>query len=152
MRQGASGAKASRPEWDKCLARLDPGDTLVVVKLDRMGRSVRNLLDVIMTLKDKGVALVILDQQIDTSTAMGKCFFTVMAAFAEFERDVIIERTMDGLANARAQGHVPPGCQVSYTPEAAAMARKMRAEGTRVETIAEVLKVSRATAYRMVKA
>ena len=95
---GASGVKASRPEWDKCLDRLEKGDALVCVKLDRIGRSVRNLMDVIGLLEQRGVNLQCLDQPIDTTSAMGKMLFTILAAFAEFEHDLIVERTMDGLA------------------------------------------------------
>jgi len=94
---GASGARASRPEWDKCLDRLEPGDTLVCTKLDRIGRSVRNLMDVSSLLQERGVDLVCLDQPIDTTSPQGRLFFTILAAFAEFERDLIRERTRDGL-------------------------------------------------------
>ena len=148
-----SGSKASRPDWDACLARLEKGDVLVTVRLDRLGRSIRNLIDVVTMLGERGVDIVILDQGIDTTTSAGKFMFHIMASVAEFERDLIIERTNDGLARARANGGgIPPGRKRQYTDEQAALAKRLRAEGTRVPTIAEVLKVSRATAYRMLAA
>lgn len=101
---GASGAKASRPGWDQCLAALRKGDTLVCVRLDRIGRSVRNLVDVVNTLSERGVNLRVLDQSIDTSTPAGRLVFHVFAAIAEFERELIIERTRDGLATTAARG------------------------------------------------
>ena len=101
---GASGAKASRPEWDKVLDRLELGDTLVCVKLDRIGRSVRNLVDVVADLGKRGVDLVVLDQAIDTTTPGGRLVFHVLAGIAEFEREPIIERTKDGLAATTARG------------------------------------------------
>src|SRR5256885_1412091 len=101
---GVSGRKASRPEWDKCLDHLREGDILVVVRLDRMGRSVANLIDVVTSLKTRGVQFRAIDQGIDTTTPAGKFFFHVLAALAEMEADINHERTMDGLAAARARG------------------------------------------------
>ena len=102
---GASGTKASRPQWDKCRAALRPGDTLVIVRLDRVGRSVRNLLDVISELEARQVNLVVLDQSIDLSTPTGRLLLHMLAAIAVFERDLIIERTLDGQATVRASGN-----------------------------------------------
>ena len=101
---GVSGARASRPEWDRCLAQMRRGDVLVAVRLDRIGRSVRNLLDVAQDLQDRGVDLVLLDQGIDTSTSLGKMLFTILGAVAEYERNLIVERTKDGLASTTARG------------------------------------------------
>ena len=104
--KGISGTHASRPKWDKLLARLQPGDVLVATKLDRIGRSVRNLLDVAALLQDRGIDLICLDQPIDTTSPQGKLFFTILAAFAEFERNLIIERTRDGQASVRRAGNL----------------------------------------------
>jgi DNA invertase Pin-like site-specific DNA recombinase len=104
--KGASGAKASRPEWDKLRAELRPGDTLVAIRLDRIGRSVGNLVEVAESLDANGVALRVLDQSIDTSTPTGRLLFHMLAAIAEFERDLIIERTKDGQAVVRANGNL----------------------------------------------
>lgn len=101
---GESGAKASRPEWDKCLERLDAGDILKFTKLDRIGRSTINLLDVMRTLGDRKVDLVCLDQPIDTTTPAGKMVYTILAAFAQFERDLISARTKESLARKPARG------------------------------------------------
>jgi DNA invertase Pin-like site-specific DNA recombinase len=152
---GASGAKASRPEWDKCLERLEPGDTLVCVKLDRIGRSVRNLIDVANLLETRGVDLVCLDQPIDTTSAQGKLFFTILAAFAEFERALIIERTKDGLAATAARGR-NGGRKARLNESQVTYARQLRAEGKSVReigvTLAEMANqdkpVSRQTVYR----
>ena len=99
-----TGKLASRPEWDKCLDYLREGDVLVIVRLDRIGRSVKNLIEVVNSLGEAGVDLLVLDQNIDTTTPAGKFMFHILASLAEFERDLIRERTMDGLAAARARG------------------------------------------------
>jgi DNA invertase Pin-like site-specific DNA recombinase len=149
--KGASGAKASRPEWDKCLDRLEPGDTLVCTKLDRIGRSVRNLIDVSSLLRERGVDLVCLDQPIDTTSPQGKLFFTILAAFAEFERDLIRERTRDGLAATTARGR-NGGRKRRLTEDQKVTARKLRADGHSIREIGQLLgngkPVSRQTIYR----
>lgn len=104
--KGVSGTQARRPQWDKCLANLQRGDTLVTVKLDRIGRSVANLVEVVGQLRGAGVELVVLDQNIDTRTPSGKLLFHMLAAIAEFERDLIIERTKDGQAAVRRAGNL----------------------------------------------
>jgi DNA invertase Pin-like site-specific DNA recombinase len=100
----ASGARADRPVLAKVLDQLRPGDTLVVWKLDRLGRSLRHLVDTITGLADQGVGFRSLQEAIDTTTPGGKLVFHVFAALAEFERDLIRERTAAGLAAARARG------------------------------------------------
>src|SRR5664279_784631 len=102
----ASGAKASRPELDKMLDQLRPGDVVVVWRLDRLGRSLKNLIALVETLADRGVGFRSLSESIDTTTANGRLFFSIMGALAEFERDLIRERTHAGLAAARARGRV----------------------------------------------
>ncbi len=106
--KGQSGAKAKRPAWNRLLADLRPGDTIVSVRLDRIGRSVRNLFDTMDLLKARGCYLHVLDQGIDTSqpSGMGKLFFGILAVIAEFERDLIIERTVDGQATVRLTGNM----------------------------------------------
>ena len=152
--EGVSGKLASRPRWDECLAYLRPGDMLVTVKLDRIGRSIKNLIEVVTFLQDRGVDLVVLDQNIDTTTPTGKLIFHVLAAIAEFERDLIRERTMDGLAAARARGRVG-GSDPKLTPDQVRRAREMYDEtgtdGKRRWTVQEIgstFKVSRQTIYR----
>ena len=99
-----SGKLARRPELDKALLVLREGDQLVVTKLDRLGRSLAHLIELSGELQRRGVDLVVLDQGIDTSTAVGRMFFQILGAIAEFEHALMSERTMDGLAAARARG------------------------------------------------
>lgn len=149
---GASGAKASRPEWDRCLAQLRPGDTLVSVRLDRMGRSVRHLIDLRDDLEKRGVNLVLLDQGIDTRTPMGRMLFTILAAIAEFERALIIERTNDGLHREGAARGRQGGRKPRLKDDQVALARKLRADGHSIKEIGVLLgngkPVSRQTVYR----
>lgn len=100
----ASGAKANRPELDRMLEMLREGDTVVVWKLDRLGRSMQHLIDLIDKFNDMGVQFKSLTEQIDTSTAGGTLIFNVFASIAQFERDLIRERTKAGLEAARARG------------------------------------------------
>lgn len=101
-----SGKVASRPGLKRALKCVNSGDTLVVWKLDRLGRSVKNLIALISELHERGAHFRSLTDSIDTSTAMGRFFFHVMSALAEMERELIVERTLAGLAAARAQGRV----------------------------------------------
>jgi len=125
---------------------------LVATKLDRIGRSVRNLMDVIGLLEQRGVNLQCLDQPIDTSSALGKMIFTILAAFAEFEHDLIVERTMDGLAASTKPRDRNGGRRHRLTPEQQETARKLRADGYSIREIGAMLgngnPVSRQTVYR----
>jgi DNA invertase Pin-like site-specific DNA recombinase len=144
----ASGTLAKRPALDRALEYLREGDTLVVTKLDRLGRSVGNLKQVADRLQDQGVGLVALSQGIDTTTAGGRLFFHMLAAIAEFEHDLIVERTRDGLAAARARGR-KGGPKFKMTPTKVKQARAMYDEGKyTVQQIAETFGVSRPTIYR----
>jgi DNA invertase Pin-like site-specific DNA recombinase len=145
--KGVSGAKASRPELDACLAFLRSGDVLVVTKLDRLGRSVRNLCELVANLGEMGVDLVATQQGIDTTTPTGKLLFHILAAVAEFERDLIMERTRDGLAAARAKGNVG-GRKPTVTQDVLDIALARIARGHGVGAIARELKVGRSTLYR----
>jgi len=152
--RGVSGMLARRPQWDACLAYLRPGDVLVTIRLDRIGRSLRNLLEVMNDLGERGIDLKVIDQPIDTTTPGGRLIFAVLAAIAEFERDLIRERTMDGLAAARARGRVG-GRKRKLTDAQVSLARRLYDEvaddGRRAHTvqhIADVLKVDRTTVYR----
>jgi DNA invertase Pin-like site-specific DNA recombinase len=100
----ASGGKDDRPELAKALDALREGDTFIVYKLDRLARSTQKLFDVLFQLNKIGVEFISLSDKIDTSTAAGKALFGMMAVFAEFERDIIRERTKAGLQAARARG------------------------------------------------
>jgi DNA invertase Pin-like site-specific DNA recombinase len=147
---GVTGRLASRPQWDACRAFLRDGDILVVTKLDRVGRSVGNLVSVAADLHKSGVHLVVLDQAIDTATPAGRMLFHVLAAIAEFEHDLIAERTRDGLAAARARhgGKLPPrGPSISPDKLAAARQLYQRRDMT-AKRIAAAVGISRASLYR----
>jgi DNA invertase Pin-like site-specific DNA recombinase len=144
----ASGALDERPELTGVLDQLRPGDTLVVWKLDRLGRSLRHLIDTVGDLHRHGIGFRSLQESIDTTTPTGKLVFHLFGALAEFERDLIHERTMAGLAAARARGRLG-GRPSSMSPQKLAVARQLH-EGRQhtVAAIAEMLGVSRATIYR----
>ena len=147
--KGESGKKASRPEWDKCLAHLRRGDVLYVTRLDRMGRSVRHLVEVVNELAGRGVDLVVTEQGLSTTTSEGKLLFHIMAAVAEFEADIIKDRTMDGLAAARARGVKLGGRHPVLSHEDIRTARTLKAAGGySMADIARRVGCSRATLYR----
>ena len=144
----ASGSLANRPLLDRMLDQLRPEDVVVVWRLDRLGRSRKNLIALVEVLAEKGVGLRSLPDSIDTSTANGKFFFSVIGALGEFERDLIRERTLAGLAAARARGRVGGRPPVT-TPEKVKVAQPMYASREHtVEAIAKTLGVSRTTVYR----
>jgi DNA invertase Pin-like site-specific DNA recombinase len=154
----ASGKLARRPELDKALLVLRDGDQLVVTKLDRLGRSLDHLIELSKDLQARGVDLVVLDQGIDTSTAVGRMFFHILGAIAEFEHALMSERTLDGLAAARARGRTG-GQRPKLTPRQAKLALQMYEErgpdGRRrytVQQIAEEFAVTRPTIYRHLEA
>ena len=147
---GVSGKLTHRPELDKLWAKLVAGDKLTITKMDRIGRSTKHLLELANELRDRGVALQILNLQIDTSTPAGKLMFTVMAGIAEFERDLIVERTHEGLAAARARGRVG-GRKPKLSPKQIAMAREMVDSGKTIVDVAAILRVSRPTIYAALK-
>ncbi|GAA4107617.1 recombinase family protein [Enteractinococcus coprophilus] len=147
----ASGALQSRPELDKLLDQLRPGDTLVVWRLDRLGRSIRHLIDQLSELQDRGIEFRSLQENIDTSSPGGRLVFHIFASLAEFERDLIRERTNAGLAAARARGRTG-GRPPRLTPHQVTTAKKLYdQQDMTVAQIGEVLGVSRSTIYRALK-
>lgn len=148
FRDVASGAKTARPDLDSLLDQIRPGDTLVVWKLDRLGRSMQHLIDTVGMLRDRGVHFRSLTEGIDTATPTGKLVFHIFAALAEFERDRIIERTEAGLAAARARGRFG-GRRKSLTQrQVLTLYRMYDSREHTVAEIAETLGTSRATVYR----
>jgi DNA invertase Pin-like site-specific DNA recombinase len=147
-----SGSKAARPGLDQCLSQLKPGDTLVVWRLDRLGRSVRHLIDVVEDLRERGVGFKSLrDGAIDTTTASGKLIFHIFTALAEFERSLIQERTRAGLSVARARGRLGGRPPMSLDDPRIQTAKKLHADKSMViADICKTLQVSRPTFYRWV--
>jgi len=145
--QGASGSVSERPGLDRCLEHLREGDVLVVWKLDRLGRSTRHVLVVIDELNSRGVGFRSVTDGLHTEGAMGKAMLTIMAAFAELERDTMIERTRAGLAAAAANGR-KGGRPRKVDAADAAKARQLKEKGITATDIAKMLGVSRATVYR----
>jgi DNA invertase Pin-like site-specific DNA recombinase len=127
---------------------LRPGDTLTVWKLDRLGRSLRHLVDTVTALQEREVGFRSLQENIDTTTATGRLMFHVFAALAEFERDLIRERTQAGLTAARARGRLGGRKPVMTTEKLTAARRMYTSQNLPVAEIARVLGVSRATLYR----
>ncbi len=144
----ASGKLGPRPGLDSMLEQVRRGDTVVVWRLDRLGRSLRHLIEIFADLDNAGVAVRSLTENIDTSTPGGRLIFHVFASLAEFERDLIRERTLAGLAAARARGRTG-GRPTVWTDEKLHTAVTMYNSGEHdVATIARVLGVSRASIYR----
>ena len=148
FRDVGSGSLRSRPELDACLDRLDEGDTLIVWRLDRLGRSLRHLLSLLADLDERGIAFRSLTEAIDTSTAAGRLQIHLFAALAEFERSLGQERTRAGLQAARARGRTG-GRPTVVTARKLTAAIAMREQGQlTMSQIAEELAISPATLYR----
>ena len=146
-----SGTKARRPGLEQTFSHLRPGDTLVVWRLDRLGRSLRHLIDTVTDLQNKGIGFKSLTESIDTTTSGGKLVFHIFGALAEFEREIIRERTQAGLQSARARGRYG-GPKHKLTKKQVAIARQLWESKTPVKEICKTLGISRATFYRYVKA
>ncbi len=147
----ASGSQVVRPGLEEALAYVRPGDTLVVWRLDRLGRSLRHLIDAISLLQERGIGFRSLQEQIDTTTSGGKLVFHVFGALAEFERDLIRERTQAGLLAARAQGRLG-GRPKALDPRKVQIAQALYRDKTNVIVdICRTLRVSRATLYKYLK-
>ncbi|AWD25773.2 recombinase family protein [Micrococcus luteus] len=149
----ASGKSDDRPHLAACLKALRAGDTLLVWKLDRLGRDLRHLVNIVHELTERGVGLKVLTGQgaaIDTTTASGKLVFGIFAALAEFERELISERTKAGLASARARGR-KGGRPYKMTPAKIRLAMaSMGNKDTNVGALCKELGITRQTLYRHV--
>lgn len=146
-----SSGKADRPQLAAVLAELQPGDTLVICKLDRLARSLRELLTMAADLEARGIHLQVLDQAIDTSTPAGRLTFHVLGAVAEFERNMAIERTRDSVAHRRATGGDLGGRRVSWKPAQQQLGLRLRAEGQSIGEIAKALGLSKGSTHRMLQ-
>jgi DNA invertase Pin-like site-specific DNA recombinase len=154
---GVSGKHASRPEFDKALAYMREGDVLVITRLSRAMRSLHHLLDLVNGtkansyqdgLKARGIGLVVLKQGIDTTTPQGRLVFHILAALDEFQRELIVEGTNEGLASARARGRTG-GRKPKLTPAQAAQVRKLYdSREMTVQEIGEQYGITRESVYR----
>lgn len=143
----ASGKNTERPELEKALEYMREGDTLVIYKFDRLSRSTKDMLSIAEKLKERGINLKSLSDDIDTSSAYGQFFFTICAAFAQLEREMIVSRTNAGLAAAKARGRVG-GRKELVTKDKAITAKKMLDEGMSGAEVSKVIGLSKATMYR----
>lgn len=146
----ASGAASKRPELTRCLESLRAGDTLVVWKLDRLGRSLSHLVEVLASLQGKGVGFLSLTEAIDTESAAGRLLGHMLAALAEFERTLIVERTQAGLKAAKKRG-VKLGRRPSLSEDQRKHPRELLDRGESPATVAKLLKICRATLYNSLK-
>jgi DNA invertase Pin-like site-specific DNA recombinase len=142
-----SGTIDARPGLQQALAFARAGDTIVVWRLDRLGRSLRHLIDVAADLEKRGIGLCSLTESIDTSSAGGRLIFNIFGSLAEFERCLIRDRTLAGLAAARARGRVG-GRPSAFDERKLSLAKMMLKENTPVRDICEALGVSRSSFYR----
>ena len=142
-----TGTKRDRPELGKLLDRMTEGDTVVIESLSRLGRSTKDLIELTELFQSKGVHLVSLKESIDTSTSTGKLLFTLMSAIAQFERDVIADRTREGLKSARARGRT--GGRPKANPEAIRKAVKLyNTKQYSIREIEEMTGIKKTTLYR----
>jgi len=146
-----SGSVTDRPGLRLALSHLRSGDTLVVWRLDRLGRSLSHLIETVRQLQERGIGFRSLQEQIDTTTSGGKLVFHVFGALAEFERDLIRERTHAGLVAARARGRLFGRPKVLSSQQVKQLQSLAKDECTTVTEICETLGISRATFYRYIK-
>jgi DNA invertase Pin-like site-specific DNA recombinase len=146
-----SGAKTSRPEFDRMLAELEEGDRIVVAELDRLGRNSGHVILTIADLRERGIIVESIADKIDSSTDAGEAFMGMLAIIANMERRFIQRRTRSGLAEARAQGRVG-GRPRALNSLQAQTAIRLSDEGHKVRDIAKALKVSEPTIYRYLAA
>jgi DNA invertase Pin-like site-specific DNA recombinase len=142
-----TGAHVKRPALTRCLKALHTGDTLIVWKLDRLGRSLRDLIAMLDDFKKQGIIFVSLTEAIDTETPTGRAMWQMIGVLAELERSLIAERTRAGVKAAQRRG-VKFGRKAKLTPDRLAHARKLIDQGTTPTQAAKMIGVSRATIYR----
>ena len=145
-----TGAKKERPELQKLIDQLRDDDTVVIWKLDRLGRSLKDLVSIVTEIQQRGAGLLSLNDSIDTTTPQGKLTFHLFAALAEFERDIIRERTLAGLAAGRARGRKggrPKGLSRKAQHTAMIAEKLYQEQDLTVREICEELSISRSTLY-----
>jgi len=149
-KETVSGAKSKRPVLEELLQNLRPGDVLVIWKLDRLGRSLKHLVELVGELMNKGVGLQSINDPIDTTTPHGRLTFNIFASLAEFERDLIRERTQAGLQASRARGRLggrPKGLSQKALSTAAATETLYREGKLSINEITKMLRISKSTLY-----
>ena len=145
-----SGTKKHRPELDKLLSILQEGDVVVIESLSRLGRSVKNLADLLDTFNERKLRLISLKETIDTTSSTGKLLFTILSSLAQFERDVLVERTREGLNAARARGR----CGGRPKTDATTLNKAIALYNTKqysIKEIGELTGVSKSALYRAIK-
>jgi len=145
----ASGRSVDRPELANCLKALRPGDTLVVWRLDRLGRSISDLVAIVDALGQRGIQFESLNEKIETASPAGMMIFVVFAALASYERDIIKERTLAGLAAARSRGRVG-GRQPKLSTKQKYQMKTLIESGTPVSEVAKTFGLSRSTVYNYI--
>ena len=150
----AKGAKTDRPEWLELLKQIKNGDSLIIWKLDRMGRSLSHLISIVNELIEKNISIISLNDPIDTSSIQGKFMFNIFASLAEFEKDLIRERTMAGLRSARIRGKMggrPKGLS-KEAQRRACMAEALYAQKEfSINEIIQQLNISKTTLYKYLR-
>jgi len=154
FKEKMSGKNKTRPQFTKMVDQLRMGDTVVVWKLDRLGRSLKDLIELVSSFREKGVEFVSLKDGIDTGTATGRFTFNIFASLAEFEREIIRERTMAGLEAARTRGRKggrPKGLSKEALAKATSAKILYESGEKSIKEIADGLGISRATCYRYIE-
>ena len=154
FREIAKGARQDRPELNKLLEIIKEGDSITIWKLDRLGRSLHHLIKIVNELNNKNIGLISLNDPINTTTAQGRLMFNLFASLAEFERDVIYERTIAGLKSARARGRMggrPEGISDDAKQKACAAEALYKQNELTSDQIAKQLKISKPTLYKYLK-
>ena len=149
-----SGSRSDRPELEQLLDQARPGDVIMIWKLDRLGRSLKHLVELVSHLNERRIGLRSINDPIDTTNAQGKLIFNIFASLAEFERDLIAERTQAGLRSARARGRVggrPKGLTSDAELKAIAAEALYREGKLSVVEIANNLSISKATLYKYLR-
>ena len=154
FKEKISGALKERPELDAMISQLRVGDTIVVWKLDRLGRSLKNIIDLVLDFNQKQVVVKGLTDGVDTSTSNGRLFLNIMASLAEYEKELIRERTNAGLSAARARGRLggrPKGLKAETVSKLKVIRTLISSKDSNYEEIYTSLGISRANFYRYIK-
>ena len=145
-----SGTKKSRPELDRMMKEIEDGDTIVIESLSRLGRSVKNLAELMEVFNSRNIRLISLKETIDTTSSTGRLLFTILSSLAQFERDVLVERTREGLSAARARGRYGGRPKTNETAVKKAVALYQTKQYS-LKEIHQLTGVSASTIYRAVK-